>query len=105
MPCNRCGYCCRHISVTYEASEPLNEFLLARGYHRVQTSTDGKLVQYILAHTCPKLKGNNTCRIYEKRPAACRAYPHTLLYAQQGMDPQRAVGRLCRYTWTGKGWV
>lgn len=105
MPCNRCGYCCRYLSVTYDNNPNLDEYLTARGYNRVQTSADGKLVQYVLHQPCPKLKGDNTCRIYEKRPKACRAYPHTLMYAQIGMDPQRAVGRKCGFTWNGKEWL
>lgn len=39
------------------------------------TDEDGDMV--INASPCPFLESDNKCRIYEDRPAACKAYPHS----------------------------
>jgi uncharacterized protein len=81
IDCLECGNCCKSISpAIYESdirrmasslriktSEFTGEYLLK------EESED-----YVFQKTpCPFLDDDNSCRIYNSRPRACREYPHT----------------------------
>jgi uncharacterized protein len=81
IDCLECGNCCKSISpAIYEsdirrmasslrikASEFTDEYLLK------EENED-----YVFLKTpCPFLDDDNSCKIYNSRPRACREYPHT----------------------------
>jgi Fe-S-cluster containining protein len=101
MPCTRCGWCCEHICVIYPSHPLRDEFLLVRGWKKLQTSKDGTQVQWIARQRCPKLDGDGKCKIHSTKPVACCAYPQTLRLRESGFDPQVGIGKHCGYKWNG----
>lgn len=81
MDCLMCANCCKSIppilsqrdvkriskSLGNSPAEFRKKYLIV--------DEDGDTV--INTSPCPFLKSGNKCRIYEVRPAACRAYPHS----------------------------
>jgi hypothetical protein len=81
ISCLECANCCKTTSPIFypndigRAAEALGirPGVFAEKYLRIDDEGD-----YVLKSApCPFLEADNTCRIYEARPKACREYPHT----------------------------
>lgn len=81
IDCLTCANCCKTTSpIFYErdierAAKALKikPGAFAEKYLKIDEDNDSVLKQA----PCPFLNTDNTCNIYENRPAACREYPHT----------------------------
>lgn len=101
MTCKACGYCCSKWEVTYPNNPVQNEFMYARGFSILQRCDE--FIQWVIDLKCPQLKGNK-CRIYDKRPEACKRYPFSNNYAPFGLDNNKAIGDCKGYKWDGEKW-
>lgn len=81
IDCLTCANCCKTTSpIFYQTDiERVAKSLrmkpgdFVESYLRIDEDND-----YVLKSTpCPFLDDDNTCRVYESRPKACREYPHT----------------------------
>ena len=71
MTCKRCGICCRTV-VTEIAEKDMRQMgfkLNCRGFIK----HDGKIYA-IMDSECKQFK-NNRCKIYDRRPEACKTFP------------------------------
>lgn len=100
--CKQCGWCCRNLGAFYETNAIRDEFMIARGWKRLQVSKDGKVTMWILKHACPSLTADNKCLKHNSKPVACKVYPHSLELEKIGMDPQASMGRHCGFRWRNK---
>jgi len=81
MDCLQCANCCKSIPPILSQrdikriSKSLNLSPAAFSEKYARIDEDGDTV--INASPCPFLLEDNKCKIYENRPAACRAYPHS----------------------------
>lgn len=81
LDCLDCANCCSSIPPI------VNKRDISRISKTLQLSESQFISQYLTkdedgdtvmnASPCPFLETDNTCRIYEDRPKACRQYPHT----------------------------
>jgi uncharacterized protein len=79
--CLACANCCKTLKTVFKERDidriaahlQLKPGQLVHQY--LMIDEDGDYVQQQLP--CPFLDGENKCKIYEVRPAACRSYPHT----------------------------
>lgn len=81
MDCLQCANCCKTISpiITQDDMDRLAKHLrisvtqLLKEY--IEMDEDG---DFVFKQTpCPFLDTDNTCKVYESRPKACKEYPHT----------------------------
>lgn len=79
--CLDCANCCKTTSPIFTTKDieriaktlKLKPAQFIEQYLRIDEDED-----YVLTTApCPFLEADNTCRIYEHRPKACREYPHT----------------------------
>jgi uncharacterized protein len=81
LDCLGCANCCKSIPPIVnraDASRIARHLRMTEGeFHAryLRRDEDGDTV--INASPCPFLEQDNRCAIYEHRPRACRAYPHT----------------------------
>lgn len=79
--CMQCANCCRSLGprITQRDIEVLAKTLKQKQQSFVETylriDSDGDYV--FKQMPCPFLDGDNSCRVYQHRPKACREYPHT----------------------------
>jgi len=100
VDCLKCANCCKttgplltsldigRLSKRLKVAEKdfVNEFL--------RTDEEGDFV--FRSMPCPFLKVDNYCSVYEDRPKACRAYPHTDQKGQMDiMNLTRKNARIC----------
>ena len=106
MSCQKCGWCCRHYECLMPSNKRVNEFMKARGFRLLQSSTvDGKaLGLWLVDLKCPHLTETNECDIYETRPAVCRDYPGNIDYRYAKMSNQVALGECKGFRWTEDGY-
>jgi Fe-S-cluster containining protein len=71
--CVKCGYCCQNMVMPFPDMAHTHEWLTARGWRKI--FTQGDVAMYTIRHPCPNLKGDNTCRIHDRKPESCRNYP------------------------------
>lgn len=79
--CLECANCCRTLGprITGKDIERLSSYLkmkpsvFIQSYLRVDEDKDFVFREM----PCPFLLADNSCSVYEKRPKACREYPHT----------------------------
>lgn len=81
IDCLSCANCCKTTSPVFRAIDikriakklKVSEQYLIRTYLKIDEDQD-----YVLQSSpCAFLYKDNTCQIYDVRPAACREYPHT----------------------------
>lgn len=81
IDCLDCGNCCRSLGprVTDKDISRLSRHLKLKDSevveHYLRVDEDGDYV--FVKMPCPFLLDDNYCAVYEKRPKACRDYPHT----------------------------
>jgi len=81
MDCLECANCCKSIPPIV-SNRDVKRIAKRLGISK-QTFTEQYLLvdsdgdQVINSSPCPFLEADNKCQIYEDRPAACRAYPHS----------------------------
>lgn len=81
IDCLDCGNCCR-TSVTdftkgdiKRAAKHLG--MTPKGFIKDYLMQDVDGTYITMSAPCPMLNSDNTCKIYEVRPAVCESYPHT----------------------------
>jgi len=81
MDCLQCGNCCKSIPPMI-SNRDVKRISKVLGMSKdvflekyVVVDNDGD--QVINSSPCPFLASDNKCQIYEDRPSACRAYPHS----------------------------
>ena len=81
IDCLDCGNCCR-TSVTdftkgdiKRAAKHLG--MTPKGFIKDYLMQDVDGTYITMSAPCPMLNADNTCKIYEVRPAVCESYPHT----------------------------
>ncbi len=81
IDCKQCANCCKTTSprITNRDVDRLAHHLRLKPSQLIEKylrlDTDGT---YVLTQTpCPFLDTDDTCTVYDHRPAACREYPHT----------------------------
>ena len=81
IDCLDCGNCCR-TSVTdftkgdiKRAAKQLG--MTPKGFIKDYLMQDVDGTYITMSSPCPMLNTDNTCKIYEVRPAVCESYPHT----------------------------
>ena len=81
MDCLKCGNCCKTTSPIFRNADinRLSKHLRMKSgaftekYLKLDEDND-----YVLKKSpCTFLNDDNTCRVYDDRPLACREYPHT----------------------------
>lgn len=81
VDCLECANCCKTISPTFtqrDIERISGHLRLKPGQFVDQYLYIDEDDDFVLQQTpCPFLETDNTCRIYEDRPKACRDYPHT----------------------------
>ncbi|MFP4267854.1 MAG: YkgJ family cysteine cluster protein, partial [Spirochaetaceae bacterium] len=81
IDCLKCGNCCRAVgpklnnSDTARLAKALS--LKKKEIEKLYLAIDEDGDTVFNTRPCPFLQNNNLCLIYEKRPKACREYPHT----------------------------
>lgn len=82
IDCLACGNCCRSSVTTFttpdisRAAKYLN--ISKKQFIKKYLIKDNRDDSYITMNTpCPMLNADNTCQIYEVRPAVCSSFPHT----------------------------
>jgi Fe-S-cluster containining protein len=79
--CLRCANCCKTTSPIFREKdiERIAAYLkMSPGnFSEKYLKTDEDYDKVLKQSPCPFLEEDNRCRIYEVRPAACSAYPHT----------------------------
>jgi Fe-S-cluster containining protein len=81
IDCLECGNCCKSLGprITTQDIEKIASSLKVKPGTVMQTyfreDEDGDFV--FKSMPCPFLGAGNYCSIYDKRPKACREYPHT----------------------------
>ena len=81
IDCLDCGNCCRSLGprITDTDIRRLSKHLRLKDNEFIETylriDEDGDYV--FKSMPCPFLMDDNFCMVYEKRPKACRDYPHT----------------------------
>jgi len=81
MDCLQCANCCKSIPPIVSNRDVnriarrlnLDKKTFVEQYITVDNDGD----QVINSSPCPFLESDNKCKIYEDRPAACKAYPHS----------------------------
>lgn len=81
MDCLACGNCCKSIPPILSnrdvkrisKSIGIDKQTFLESYVTVDSDGD----QVMNTSPCPFLESDNKCKIYEDRPSACRAYPHS----------------------------
>ncbi|HEX5001369.1 MAG TPA: YkgJ family cysteine cluster protein [Bacteroidia bacterium] len=79
--CLSCANCCKTIKTVFKERDisRIAAHLRIKPAELIHTyltiDDEGDYVQQLLP--CPFLAPDNTCKIYEVRPFACRSYPHT----------------------------
>jgi len=81
IDCLDCGNCCRTSVTDFTKGE------IKRAAKHLSMTPKGFIKDYLmqdvdgtyitLSAPCPMLNTDNTCKIYEVRPAVCESYPHT----------------------------
>jgi len=85
--CSKCGTCCRNLleeregvlkGLTLTASE---KSLFSENLVSPLTATGKRKPEHIIDYQlnvgdCPQVDEHNECRIYDKRPLICRAFPY-----------------------------
>ncbi len=81
IDCLQCANCCKSISPILNKTD-VDRLSSATGMKTadftaryIAVDEDGDMV--FKTHPCPFLLPDNKCTYYEKRPKACREYPHT----------------------------
>ncbi len=85
ISCNRCGVCCSSLIKTKdgiskglfltEKERDLFNYDVVKPSRALGRKKPEKVISYQLSVSpCPHLEGN-VCKIYEKRPLTCKAYP------------------------------
>lgn len=81
MDCLQCANCCKSIPPIVSKRDikriAIHLNLSPGQFEEKYTLLDEDGDRVINASPCPFLEENNACRIYEQRPHACRAYPHS----------------------------
>lgn len=81
IDCLDCANCCTSIppivSQTDQKRIASHLNLSISDFHSKYLITDEDGDTVMNASPCPFLASDNSCKIYEFRPTACRAYPHT----------------------------
>jgi Fe-S-cluster containining protein len=81
LDCLACANCCRSIPPIVnraDARRIARHLRMTEGeFHARYLTRDEDGDTVINASPCPFLEQDNRCAIYEHRPRACRAYPHT----------------------------
>jgi len=84
--CIQCGTCCRNLiedvngianglHLTLKETRLFPSELISP-YFAIGTKQSKHIISYQLnVDVCPHLTGENECRIYEKRPLTCKAFP------------------------------
>lgn len=79
--CLKCANCCKTTSPIFREKdiERIAAYLkMSPGnFSEKYLKTDEDYDKVLKQSPCPFLEEDNRCRIYEVRPAACSAYPHT----------------------------
>jgi len=81
IDCLQCANCCKSIPPIVSRRDikriaaHLN--MKPKAFEEKYTRLDEDGDRVINASPCPFLQEDNACRIYDERPHACRAYPHT----------------------------
>lgn len=81
VDCLDCANCCKTLGPRFNETD-INRLMkhlkLARGEFITQYLRIDEDGDYVFqAMPCPFLMPDNYCMVYEKRPKACREYPHT----------------------------
>lgn len=94
--CKGCGDCCRMIELIYPNAPEIKDWCEARGMILVQETQS--FLEYRILSSCKQLE-NSTCKIYAKRPKACRDYPHAMLnfWISRGLDPAKGLMPHCGF--------
>ena len=79
--CLDCAYCCKYLGprITNKDIRDLSHYLnikeseFEKKYIKIDEDND----TIFSSHPCPFLDTKNFCAVYDKRPRACRDYPHT----------------------------
>lgn len=91
MDCLHCANCCKTISPVFKSKDieriaahlKLKPGLFIDRYLRIDDEGD-----YVLQKSpCSFLLPDNTCLVYDVRPAACKSYPHTDRTNMQSLLP------------------
>ena len=100
IDCLQCGNCCRTTGpmVLSKDIQRLSKRLKCTEKHFTETylrmDEDGDFV--FKSMPCPFLGADNHCAVYEDRPKACRAFPHTDQKGQiKIFDLTRKNARIC----------
>ena len=103
--CKRCGECCRkNISIFSNPIKELIEWAQARSRIRYQTD---KVLLFESYCPCPNLieseDGNTSCKIQEKKPLLCSAFPDTLFAVNKmlGLTPDMMLLEGCGFRFEG----
>lgn len=81
IDCLKCGNCCRTTPTifTNEDVARISKYLVISKKTFLQkytiTDSDGSLTS--IGVPCPFLQSDNSCKVYEVAPSACKSYPHT----------------------------
>ena len=70
--CRKCGTCCKFIEFCVDNSKVNLEFYKTRNL--ISMECDDHLVISV-PHRCPCLNDDNTCRIHDSKPEACKNWP------------------------------
>jgi Fe-S-cluster containining protein len=85
--CKRCGKCCSEWSGLYPNTEPMREYLQARGFIFRQKSKE--YIEAVIEFPCPQLLSTGECSVYQSRPKMCRDFPNIAgifeLYRKHGL--------------------
>lgn len=103
IDCLDCANCCTSIPPMVNAADAkrLARFLrLSEGeFHERYLTRDEDGDTVINASPCPFLAEDKHCLVYEARPRACRAYPHTDVDFHKHLDLHARNLPVCPATW------
>lgn len=100
MPCNRCGGCCKTVTVVYNNTRDVSEWCAARGFNIIQQTK--RFIEVSIPHVCQYYNGHG-CRIQNKKPLTCSGFPYAIAAAvKMGLDPQASLPRTCGFKWNKK---
>jgi len=88
--CQKCGYCCQHLIekingiinglfLTNKETKLFPRELISP-QKAIGVERPKRIISYQLnIDTCPHINERNECKIYDKRPLACRAFPYEIV--------------------------
>ena len=98
--CKKCGACCRNLFddscgitvgmfLTPEETALFDRSLVSP-FYAFGVNNPKKIISYQLnVDECPHINGNNECKIYDRRPLTCRAFPVEILDATRNTISRR----------------